>query len=159
DLSKQGLEFTASWDKLSDNDVLIAKRGSPPAGNDWEAKFDRALKEGRILPGKPGTAFALLSQVNRQDPKYPDYQNRLRVALEEAGKKIISVYLEGNQVPQKQPDFQDCAAYYKAALDLTPESVYLHARQLFCDGRATLFDKKWRDALDELEYAVRLDTS
>src|SRR4029077_860953 len=106
-LAENGPKFTAPWEPLSEEDLQGARRGSgdassaPPAlppppprlpANPWEEQFDEAIRLGRILPGKAGSAFDMLQRLDRRDAQYPDYQNQLRVALEEAGQKVIGTY-------------------------------------------------------------------
>src|SRR6185436_10874916 len=114
---------------------------------------------GRLLPDVPNSAFAALSELkNKLEPEqYAIQENRLRIALEDRGQQVILRYLTGDQIPQTQKDFQAGEQYYKAARQLTPESLFLEGRQSFLHGRSLLFDKNYAQAADLLEEAVRID--
>ena len=45
----------------------------------------------------------------------------------------------------------------EAAMQLTPESLYLQGRDSFFTGRALLFEKQFGQAADLLEHSVRID--
>lgn len=122
-------------------------------------RFTEALRAGRILPDEPDGAFTWLKPLAGELPprEYLDLENQLRIALENRGQQVLLRYLEGDQVPQQQTDFVQGARHFEAALRLTPESLYLQARILFCRGRAAIFDKRYREAAGLLEQSVRLD--
>jgi Flp pilus assembly protein TadD len=80
-----------------------------------------------------------------------------RVALEDQGEAILLRYLEGEERPQKETAFVECARIYAEAMSLQQGSPYLEARHSFCEGRAQIFDKKYTDAVLNLEKSVRLD--
>ncbi|MCU1327380.1 MAG: peptidase caspase catalytic subunit p20, partial [Bryobacterales bacterium] len=54
-------------------------------------------------------------------------------------------------------DFDAGSRYMEAALQLTPESLYLQGRDAFFAGRAKLFEKDFPQAADLLERSVRID--
>ena len=83
--------------------------------------------------------------------------NQLRIAQEDRAQEVLLRYLGGDQNPQTQRDFAEAGRYMQAARSLTPESLFLEGRQDFFDGRALLFDKKFPDAANLLENAVRID--
>ncbi len=121
--------------------------------------FDDALAAGVLLPGEPTSASGYLQ--GGRDSAAPDQlegmRNRLRVALEDRGQETILRYLEGNQIPQTKDDFLTGGRYFKAALDLAPDSVFDDARMTFCQGRALIFDHAYGDARVLLERSIRLD--
>ena len=122
-------------------------------------RFSEALNTGRILPDAPDNAFEALEPLARELPpvEFLARQNQLRVALENRGQQILLRYLEGDEVPQQRSDFADGDRYFAAALRLTPESLYLQARRLFCQGRVAIFDKRYAEAADLLEQSIRFD--
>lgn len=79
--------------------------------------------------------------------------------------EILQRYLDGDEVPQKQEDFRQGAAYTAEALRLAPDSAELVSRLEFFEARALLFDvtEPERDAATlaevrrKLERAIRLD--
>lgn len=64
----------------------------------------------------------------------------VRVALEEAGQRILLGYLNGDETPPDQAEFRAAATYYGLAHKLLPDSELLQARAEFNTGRARLFD-------------------
>jgi tetratricopeptide (TPR) repeat protein len=102
----------------------------------------------------------LLALKNSLPPEtYLAAENQLRVALEERGQQVLLRYLTGDQVPQTRADFETGASNFHSARALTPESIFLEAREVFCRGRAQLFQKDYSGAADLLEQAARLDPS
>src|SRR5262249_39316999 len=84
-------------------------------------------------------------------------ENDLRIALENRGQQVLLRYLAGDQTPQTRADFESGAQNFRAARELTPESLFLQAREVFCRGRAQLFQKDYKGAADLLEEAARLE--
>ena len=122
-------------------------------------QFEKAIAEGRILNTEEQGAFTFLAALKAQ-LKPEDYQReagRLRVALEDHGQEVLLAYLAGDRVPQQRADFLRGAAYFEAALQLAPDSLYLESRMTFCQGRAAIFDKDYTRAAALLERAIGLD--
>lgn len=121
--------------------------------------FDKAIREGRILPTDDQSAFvylrALKARLKAED--YPAEAAKLRVALEDKGQQVLLDYLAGDETPQKRAAFFDGTRYFEAAELLAPDSLYLESRKTFCQGRVAIFDKDYRLAADLLEKAVSLD--
>jgi tetratricopeptide (TPR) repeat protein len=82
-----------------------------------------------------------------------------RLDLEDAGEDLVSRYLAGEADPLKKEDFEDAAKSFDDALELAPESVWLESRAAFAHGRSFIFDKRYDDAIDLLDHAIRLDPS
>jgi tetratricopeptide (TPR) repeat protein len=124
------------------------------------ARFNDAVAAGRILPDQPNNAFdALRPLANQLTPqRYLETQNQLRIALEDAAQRVLLKYLQGDQTPPVRDDFLMAANYMEAARMLTRESLFLEARDNFFEGRALLFDKRFAEATQRLEQAVRLDS-
>ena len=124
-----------------------------------QKKFDEALAAGKILPDDADGAFAALIPLRRELPReaYLLEVNKLRVALENEGQRVLLRYLAGEQNPPTRVDFARGAAYFRAAEQLTPESLLLDARAAFFEGRAAVFDKAYPQAIRSLERALRLD--
>lgn len=120
-----------------------------------EREFDEALRSRRLGAEAAEALRRAESRVPRQ--RFEDMKSRLRVALENGAQQVVLRYLTGDQVPQRKEDFAEGARLTDMARRLTPESVYLDARQSFFQGRAMLFDKQYPQATDLLERAVRLD--
>lgn len=154
----KGLELA----KYEPGRQLVAEARPParslPADPDV-ARFRKALAEGKLLPGEPGSAFDLLAALRARlgAEAYLSEENRLRAALDAAGQQVLLRYLAGERVPQQASDFSRGAAWFAAAQKLTPESVLLEARRVFCEGRAAIFGKDYPRAADLLERAARLD--
>ena len=140
------LPVTASRLKYQDSATLLDQ-------------FEKAIAEGRILNTEERGAFTFLAALKPQ-LKSEDYQReagKLRVALEDRGQEVLLAYLAGDRVPQQRADFLRGAAYFEAALQLAPDSLYLESRMMFCQGRAAIFDKDYLRAAALLERAIRLD--
>jgi len=134
----------------------------PAASPEAQATIDRftsAINAGRILPSDPNNAFAALRDVRAvaTPEQYQERQNQLRVALENKAQEVLLRYLAGDETPQSRDEFQSGARYMDAARTLTQESLFLEGRQDFFQGRALLFDKKFPEAANLLEEAVRID--
>jgi tetratricopeptide (TPR) repeat protein len=84
-------------------------------------------------------------------------ENELRVALEDQGQQVLLRYLQGDQVTQDAQNFETGALYFEGARLLTPESLVLESKELFCRGRALLFARRFNEAMPLLERAARLD--
>lgn len=124
-----------------------------------ESQFEEALGKGNILPLQPGSAFAFLPELRaRLGPEdYSVESEKLRTALEDQGQQVLLRYLAGEAVPQTHQDFIRGSEYFEAAQRLSPDSLYLESKRVFCQGRAAIFEKDYRRATDLLERAVRLD--
>ena len=168
DVRKPGIEL-AHW-----RVVMDSRRGEPlylasnepmlPQVPDNDrpphlAAFQSAISAGRLLPDQPGNAFGALKELQAEVPpeRYREISNQLRVALEDRAQETLLRYLAGDQSPQTQREFALAGSYMQAARTLTPESLFLEGREDFFDGRALLFDKKFPDAANLLENAVRID--
>jgi len=137
-------------------------QGQVPAKPQSEAtaeRFTSAINAGRILPTDQDNAFTALRDLQRvaTPEQYQERENQLRVALEDKGQGVLLQYLAGDERPQSRVEFQNGAQYMDAARTLTQESLFLEGRQDFFQGRALLFDKKFPEAANLLEQAVRID--
>jgi tetratricopeptide (TPR) repeat protein len=167
DVKKPGINL-AHWRMLLDSRngqplyLASASPGSELAedqASDDIDHFTSAIQAGRILPGEADSAFSALGKLKTElDPElYTERENQLRIALENKAQQVLLRYLTGDQTPQSQQEFQQAARYMEAARTLTHESLYLEGRQDFFQGRALLYDKKFPQAADLLEQAVRID--
>ncbi len=132
-------------------------------------EFEEALAKGSILPEDSGSAFVPLARLNNalsesraNREKYLTLENRLRVALEDAGQQVLLRYLSGDDEPQTAASFQAGARYFRTARErLAPQSRILLSKERFCEGRALIFSPRHKDdsrpALEALEEAVRID--
>src|SRR5580698_8129609 len=163
DTRKPGIDV-AQWRVLMDSrdggPLYLA--GAPQLTSGAQAAVDRftsAINAGRLLPADPNNAFTALGEVKAAvtAEQYRERENQLRVALENKGQQVLLRYLAGDQTPQSRDEFQSGARYMDAARTLTGESLFLEGRQDFFQGRALLFDKKFPEAANLLEEAVRID--
>jgi len=133
---------------------------APPQAVD---EFRRAISAGRILPGEPGSAFDQLAAVRGQFGEnragYLVEENRLRVALETGGEKVLLEYLKGDEVPQSAIDFELGSKLFDAAATLTPGANQFRANALFCRGRALIGLHDYTGAMPLIEEAARLTPS
>jgi tetratricopeptide (TPR) repeat protein len=136
----------------------LTELGGDQAADDID-QFTSAIQAGRILPGQSDGAFSALQKLKTElDPElYTQRENQLRVALENKAQEVLLRYLSGDQTPQTRQEFQQGARYMEAARTLTHESLFLEGREDFFQGRALLFDKKFPQAAELLEQAVRID--
>src|SRR5580658_1122328 len=163
DTRKPGIDV-AQWRVLMDSrdggPLYLA--GAPQLTSGAQAAVDRftsAIDAGRLLPADPNNAFTALGDVKAAvtAEQYQERENQLRVALENKGQQVLLRYLAGDQTPQSRDEFQSGARFMDAARMLTGESLFLEGRQDFFQGRALLFDKKFPEAANLLEEAVRID--
>jgi tetratricopeptide (TPR) repeat protein len=166
DVSSAGINisrFRTLYDSRTGGELLLAQAaGEPPvsqqAQQDVDA-FQGALREKRLLTSQPGSAMGMLPRLRAElSPEMMLLQeNYLRVALEDQAQQVLLRYLAGDQNPQTKAEFDAGSQYMEAAMQLTPESLYLQGRDSFFAGRARLFEKRFGDAADLLERAVRID--
>src|SRR5665213_99506 len=167
DTKKKGIDM-ADWRVILDarNGGPLYLAGAPqgqiPAALQAQATVDRftsAIDAGRILPADPNNAFTALRDLKSavSPEQFQERQNQLRVALENKAQQVLLRYLAGDERPQTRDEFQGGARYMDAARTLTQESLFLEGRQDFFQGRALLFDKKFPEAANLLEEAVRID--
>jgi Tfp pilus assembly protein PilF len=167
DLSQQGItlaRYRSLYDSrkggplfLTDADAQNAPI-APQVAADIDA-FQAAVKARRVLPTDQNSAWDLLAKLRTELPAGQMFlqENALRVALEDQAQQVLLRYLAGDQSPQTRSDFDAGSSYMEAALRLTPESLYLEARNDFFQGRGLLFDKQFAQAANLLEQSVRSD--
>lgn len=128
------------------------------ASADGEA-FLTAVRNGALLPENPGSALDPLARLRRQltPEDLLEFENRLRIGLQDEGQKVLLGYLAGEQTPQARADFARGARYFQEALRLDPEVPMLESKELFCRGRTLIFDKRYGQAAGLLVRSVRLD--
>jgi tetratricopeptide (TPR) repeat protein/uncharacterized caspase-like protein len=80
-----------------------------------------------------------------------------RVVSEQQGQAVMLRYLLGEQIPQTQKEFEAAAGSFREALDLVPDSGFDESRMLFCQGRFLVFAKRYSEAQETLERAIRID--
>jgi tetratricopeptide (TPR) repeat protein len=166
DTRKPGIDV-ARWQVILDsrNGGPLYLAGSPqgqipsPQSATEIDRFTSAINAGRILPADPNSAFTALRDLQKVSTpeQYQERENQLRVALENKAQEVLLRYLAGDETPQSRAEFQSGARYMDAARTLTHESLFLEGRQDFFQGRALLFDKKFPEAANLLEQAVRID--
>ena len=179
DTKKQGITIAKSFGITRNLDqahwrvILDSRNGGPlylagspqgqiaGAAQSSEAvdRFTSALNAGRILPSDPNNAVTALRDLKAAlSPElYQERQNQLQVALENKAQEVLLRYLAGDETPQSRDEFLGGARYMEAARVLTQESLFLEGREDFFQGRALLFDKKFPEAANLLEQAVRID--
>ena len=166
DLSKPGIQLArikTFYDSRTGGPLLIAQAaGNPQVSQQAQADIDAfqaAIAARHILPEDQGSAWNYVDRLRAElTPERLFLQeNALRVALENQAQQVLLKYLSGGQSPQVKTDFESGAKYMEAAARLTPESLYLQARDSFFSGRSLLFDKQYPQATDLLEQSVRTD--
>jgi tetratricopeptide (TPR) repeat protein len=167
DVKKPGITL-AHWRILLDSrsgQPMYLASASPdgplfdPQASDEIDRFSSAINGGRILPDQQDNAFDALQRLQSQldADQYQERKNQLQVALENKAQEVLLRYLAGDQTPQSRADFEQGGRYMEAARRLIQESLFLEGRQDFFQGRALLFDKKFPEAAQLLEQAVRID--
>ena len=167
DISKKGIvisRFRSLYDSQNGGPLLLAsadQTSAPivgPVQQDVEA-FQAAVKAKRVLPDDPGGAFDLMRKLKTEltPNQLFSHENSLKVALEDQAQQILLRYLAGDQSPQTKSEFDAGSKFMEAAQILTPESLYLEGRNSFFQGRGLLYDKKYAQAAELLEKAVRID--
>jgi tetratricopeptide (TPR) repeat protein len=166
DVSKPGINITrykSLYDSRNGGPLQLAQAAGPPpvsaeAQRDIDS-FQAAVKAQHLLPADPASPWPLIAKMRAElSPEMMFLQeNYLRVALEDRAQQVLLQYLAGDQNPQTKGDFDAGSQYMEAALQLTPESLYLQGRDSFFMGRALLFQKQFSQAADLLERSVRID--
>jgi tetratricopeptide (TPR) repeat protein len=166
DLSKSGIPMArirTFYDSKTGDPLLVAQAAgtltiSPQAQADVDA-FQAAIAARRILPTDQNSAWSYLPRLRTELSPEREFlqENLLRVALEDQAQQVLLRYLAGGDTPQVKSDFDNGANYMEAAIRLTPESIYLQARDNFFAGRSLVFDKQYPRASNLLEQSVRLD--
>src|SRR6185312_12586890 len=166
DLSKSGIPLArirTFYDSRTGDPLLVAQAAgtltiSPQAQADIDA-FQASIAARRVLPTDPNSAWTYLDRMRAElSPERLFLQeNSLRVALEDQAQQVLLRYLAGGDTPQVKTDFDSGARYMEAAIRLTPESLYLQARDDFFAGRSLVFDRQYTQAADLLEQSVRTD--
>jgi tetratricopeptide (TPR) repeat protein len=114
-----------------------------------------------VVPAERLGRLRRQAPVRKQpEPGEPDSNSQevdRRIALEDEGESILLKYLEGDEVPQQREDFARGARAFGDALALRPGSPYLEARMVFCEGRVSVFNKNYDEAIVRLERAILLD--
>ena len=165
DLAKPG-EPVALWRTLRDyrfgDNLYLASASQAPLNSNGAAQdletFRAAIQNGKLLADTPGNATDALERLRTEvaPDVLTEYQNALRIALEDQAQKIILRYLAGDQNAQTRLDFDLGSRYMSAARRLTPGSLYLESRESFFLGRTLLFDRNFPTALSRLEDAIRI---
>jgi tetratricopeptide (TPR) repeat protein len=167
DLSKQGItlaRFRSLFDSRNGGPLLLADANpqgpqvNPQVAQDIDV-FQSAIRNRLLLPTQPNSAWGVLAKLRTELPAEQMFlqENALRVALEDAAQQVLLRYLAGDQNPQTKAEFDAGSSYMEAALTLTPESLYLQARDNFFQGRSQLFAKQYANAANLLENSVRTD--
>jgi tetratricopeptide (TPR) repeat protein len=81
---------------------------------------------------------------------------RLAVASEDLGQQVILKYLEGEDTPQSQADFDRGAEFFQQANELNPTPL-LAAREAFCLGRSMIFQRRFAEAVKQLEATLTVE--
>jgi tetratricopeptide (TPR) repeat protein len=119
--------------------------------------FETMLRPDRLSANLDGVLWAL----EQMPPNERDrFRPRFRAALEDAGQLVLLTYLQGDQVPQTQYDFERGAKLFAQAWQLTDcMNAFDEARMLFCQGRALIFAKRYTEADKLLQHSIRLEPS
>ena len=173
DTRKPGIQIAQGFDVAHWRMLMDSRNGGPlylagaPQGQIAAPQADQAMTDrltsaiaaGRILPTDPNNAFTALRDLKAtaSQEQYQEFQNQLRIALENKAQQVLLRYLAGDESPQSRDEFQSGARYMDAERTLTKESLFLEGRQDFFQGRALLFDKKFPQAANLLEQSVRID--
>jgi tetratricopeptide (TPR) repeat protein len=133
---------------------------SPSVALPAVVRFREAISTGRLLPGDADGAFdqlpGLRDLFGDNHAGYLAEENRLRVALGNAGEQVLLRYLKGDEIAQSSVDFDGCAKVFSAAFQLTPEAFPLESDSLFCQGRSLIGQHRYPEAMPLLERAAKL---
>jgi tetratricopeptide (TPR) repeat protein len=100
------------------------------------------------------------SRTGRQPPM----QSRPLSGAEQA-QQVIRTYVQGDQVPQIQADFERAAALFRQEWEISHDKAFTESRMIFCEARALLFRQPGQElqhhALDQarslLQRSILLD--
>ncbi|MEO8097790.1 MAG: tetratricopeptide repeat protein [Acidobacteriota bacterium] len=108
-----------------------------------------------VKPRSPQADEQLIATILADSAEMP--QVIQRAAEEESGQQQLLIYLKGEQVPQVRGDFEKCARNFERALAVAEDAAFTESRQLFCAGRAQIFNKHYAEAEALLERSIRID--
>ena len=135
--------------------------GPPPEGEEVRTEFQRALREGRLLPPAQNNAWDLFQSYSRlsvTQSQKDALQDDLYIALADAGERILAAYRRGNQVkPLEAARYQEGAELFSRARQLDPDDPAIQAKARFMSGRALVARGRYQEALPVLKEAVGLD--
>lgn len=137
--------------------VALPAETAPEGARGLSDGFSMALSQGKLLPEDDPGAYQAMLQFPAGSQRRADAERKLRVALEDDGQRILSKYLEGDQIPQIKADFVRCARVFEEAYKLDPTAQFDLSRGVFCRGRALIFDKRFAEAEQSLSESIRLD--
>jgi tetratricopeptide (TPR) repeat protein len=156
----------------ADNNFLLATGplSTPPpefiqeyrvCTGDYTAEFGRtsgfvanAVTRGATNAWHIGGFFHLENELLNANGFQADALGLPRLPLTQ---RIVSHYLDGDQIPQIRADFDRCARLFAEAARLQPGVVFDQSRQTFCQGRALIFDRRYADAEQLLRQSIQLD--
>ena len=119
--------------------------------------FEALLVPNKLLTDQDSAAAAFERMPANERNRF---RSRFRRALEDAGQLVLLRYLQGDQVPQIQGDFEHGARLFAQSWQLTDRmNAFDEARMLFCKGRALIFEKRYIEAAQLLQNSIRLEPS
>ena len=135
--------------------------GPLPEGEEVRTEFQRALREGRLLPPAQNNAWDLYQNYSRlsvTQSQKEALQDDLYIALADAGEKILASYRRGDQVkPLEAARYQQGAELFSRARQLDPDDPAIQAKARFMSGRALVASGRYPEALSVLKEAIGLD--
>ena len=135
--------------------------GPLPEGEEVRTEFQRALREGRLLPPVQNNAWDLYQDYSRlsvTQSQKEALQDDLYIALADAGERILASYRRGDQVkPLEAARYQEGAELFSRARQLDPDDPAIQAKARFMSGRALVARGRYPEALSVLKEAIVLD--
>jgi uncharacterized caspase-like protein/tetratricopeptide (TPR) repeat protein len=138
--------------------TTAVSKPTAPASPPLVAAVRKAIASGNILDA--GGAWDLYQQLVRESPREPQrlaVEASLGTALEETGQRAINEYVRAPVTELRRDTFHRAAQAFSDLETLRPGDQQLHAKQLFCAGRALVVDGKFQQAAGLLERASSVD--
>ena len=132
-----------------------------PEGDEVRVAFQRALREGRLLPPATDNAWDLyqrFTQLPVPQEQKEALGDDLIIALGTAGDRLLAAYRRGDQVIKLDAArYEEGAQLFSRASQLDPTDRMLQAKARFMEGRALVARGRYSDAISLLRQAVALD--
>lgn len=132
---------------------------APPSNSSpLVARIKEAVSRNQVL--EAGGAWPLYKQLVRETPAEPQRASieiSLTSSLAEIGQQAINNYIRSSVLQLKASDSRRGAEAFRCLRTLNPSDAQLEAKQLFCEARVVIDERKNQDAIAALNKAISLD--
>jgi tetratricopeptide (TPR) repeat protein/uncharacterized caspase-like protein len=142
--------------------LTAALQGQAPRESDAvRDALDRAINDGRLLTPSGTSAWDLYQryiQYPLDDEERSEADDEMVIALASAGDQVLSSYRRGDQViPLNAVKYQEGAALFGHASEISRDDMALEAKAKFMQGRAMVENRQFDQGIAVLRQAIVLD--